>query len=327
MADYKDIVGSKVTAVSSNPEQSTDGQVWYNTTDNVLRYKKPVTVAAWASGGNLNFARSRGSHLGTQTAALYVGGLKVTNPGGTDKVESYNGTAFTEVADIPAGKLDLAAAGTQPAGLAFGGDPETADTQTWNGSGWTEVNNLNKARHNHMGDGTQTAALCFGGEGTPHATLAQTESWNGTSWTEVNDLNTAREYGAGCGTNTAALCFGGGLAPNLPAGSQNNENWNGTSWTEVGDLTVASAYHSGGGTSTLAITMGRFNPSSPIWPQTEAWNGTSWTEVADLSTGRYFTGGGGTQGASLLISGQAGPGSQNIQSSEEFSAVATVAVD
>jgi len=88
-----------------------------------------------------------------------------------------------------------------------------------------------------------------------------------------------------------------------------------------------SSYHSGGGTSTAAITMGRFNPSSPIWPQTEAWNGSSWTEVADLSTGRYFTGGGGTQGASLLISGQAGPGTQNIQSSEEFSAVSTVAVD
>jgi hypothetical protein len=34
-----------------------------------------------------------------------------------------------------------------------------------------------------------------------------------------------------------------------------------------------------------------------------------------------------TQGASLLISGQAGPGTQNIQSSEEFSAVSTVAVD
>ena len=35
MADYKDIVGSKVTAVSSNPTNQSDGQVWYNTTDNV----------------------------------------------------------------------------------------------------------------------------------------------------------------------------------------------------------------------------------------------------------------------------------------------------
>mgnify|MGYP003313891865 CR=1 FL=1 len=130
----------------------------------------------------------------------------------------------------------------------------------------------------------------------------------------------------GDGTQTAALCFGGDKDP-FPTMSDDTELWNGTSWTEVGDMNNPSAYHSGGGTSTLAITMGRFNPSSPVWPQTEAWNGSSWTEVADLSTGRYFTGGGGTQGASLLISGQAGPGSQNIQSSEEFSAVATIAVD
>ena len=82
-----------------------------------------------------------------------------------------------------------------------------------------------------------------------------------------------------------------------------------------------SSYHSGGGISTAAITMGRFNPSSPVWPEVEAWNGTSWTEIADLSTGRYFTGGGGTQGASLLISGQAGPGTQNVVNTEEFSSI------
>ncbi len=46
MADYKDIVGTKVTAVSSNPTHPTDGQVWYNTTDNVLRYRNPASTAA-----------------------------------------------------------------------------------------------------------------------------------------------------------------------------------------------------------------------------------------------------------------------------------------
>ena len=54
MADNKDIVGSKVTVVATNPDVPTAGQVWYNTTDNVLRYDKGVTGAAWSSGGNLN---------------------------------------------------------------------------------------------------------------------------------------------------------------------------------------------------------------------------------------------------------------------------------
>jgi len=46
MADYKDIVGSKVTVVATNPENSTVGQVWYNTTDNVLRYKNISSAGA-----------------------------------------------------------------------------------------------------------------------------------------------------------------------------------------------------------------------------------------------------------------------------------------
>ena len=45
MSDYKDIIGTKVTVVSSNPDNSIKGQVWYNTTDNVLRYKKTVSAA------------------------------------------------------------------------------------------------------------------------------------------------------------------------------------------------------------------------------------------------------------------------------------------
>ena len=57
MADYKDIVGTKVTVVSSNPTEPSTGQVWYNTTDNVLRYDKGVVRGAWASGGALNTAR------------------------------------------------------------------------------------------------------------------------------------------------------------------------------------------------------------------------------------------------------------------------------
>ena len=79
MADYKEIVGTRVKAVSANPSNPSDGQVWYNSTDEVLKYKKAVGGGAWSSGGNLNFGRRSGAHLGTQTAALYVGGLKVTN--------------------------------------------------------------------------------------------------------------------------------------------------------------------------------------------------------------------------------------------------------
>ena len=46
MADYKEVVGTKVKAVSANPSNPTDGEVWYNSTDNVLKYKKANVAGA-----------------------------------------------------------------------------------------------------------------------------------------------------------------------------------------------------------------------------------------------------------------------------------------
>jgi hypothetical protein len=59
----------------------------------------------------------------------------------------------------------LAGAGTQTAGLAFGGDPSiTGATEEYNGATWTTVGTgLNTARRGLAGCGTQTAALAFGG--------------------------------------------------------------------------------------------------------------------------------------------------------------------
>ena len=44
MADYKEIVGTRVKAVSANPSDPSDGQVWYNSTDEVLKYKKAQSM-------------------------------------------------------------------------------------------------------------------------------------------------------------------------------------------------------------------------------------------------------------------------------------------
>ena len=40
MSDYKEIVGTRVKAVSANPDNPTVGQVWYNSTDEALKYRK-----------------------------------------------------------------------------------------------------------------------------------------------------------------------------------------------------------------------------------------------------------------------------------------------
>ena len=100
----------------------------------------------------------------------------------TTKVAKYffiNPGAWATGGDLTVVKNNLAGAGTQTAGLAFGGTPTpgvSAQTEKYNGTSWTEVNDLNTARYQLAGGGTQTAALAFGGGATP--TVAITETWN-----------------------------------------------------------------------------------------------------------------------------------------------------
>jgi len=325
MADYKEIVGTKVKAISANPSDPTNGQVWYNSTDEVLRYKKANVAGAWSAGGNLNTGRLAGGMFGTQTASIYFGGA-VSFSTTKDIVESYNGSSWTEVADLNAARDYIRGAGISTAGLAFGGEPTTAANESWNGSSWTEVGDLNAARDYHSGAGTQTSALAFAGE-DPGGLSAKTESWNGSSWTEVGDLNTARGAGTAAGAdNTAALLFAGG-PPSFGAAHEATEQWNGTSWTNVADINTASRITSGCGISTEALLMGRFTPSSPTYGNTESWNNTTWTEVSDMSTGVYFAIGSGTTSAGLCVGGRTSPSNKDLASSEEFTAVSTIAVD
>ena len=103
MSDYKDIIGTKVTVVSSNPDNSIKGQVWYNTTDNVLRYNRGLVGATWSSGGALNTARRFLAGSGIQTAGLGFGGYVPGAPAPTARVantEEYNGSSWSEVNDL-----------------------------------------------------------------------------------------------------------------------------------------------------------------------------------------------------------------------------------
>ena len=170
-------------------------------------------------------------------------------------------------------------AGTQTAGLVFGGHNDTtttAVTESYNGSAWTEVNDMNTARLATGAGGTQTSALVAGGDPFP---TSAAESWNGTNWTAVNSLNTARRYLAGAiAVNTAGIVFGG-LAPSTTYA--NTELWNGTNWTEVNDLATARRSNAGVGSSTAGLAMGGYVTGTVA--NCESWNGTNWTEVNDQS--------------------------------------------
>ena len=303
------------------------GDMYYNSSTGQFKAIKNggAPIGTWASGGNLNAARYEMIGLGVQTASLGVGG---TEPPGTrgDLNEEYNGTAWTEKADLNTGRTAMGAGsnGTVTAGLVFGGATdggESALSESWNGSAWTETNDLNVAHYRPGGAGTSTAALAYGGT-TPPLT-AKTESWNGSSWTEVNDLNTARQQLGGGGTSTSAIATGGQIPPASPPLTGATEAWDGSSWTEVSDMNTARyamGYSSGSNTSSL-VFGGELPPGGPpiYQAKVEGYNGTSWTEVNDLSAVKGAPGGSGSSSISALSFGGQNPGAVST-ATEEFSA-------
>jgi hypothetical protein len=92
MVAYTGIQGQNILIVSSDPANPTEGQIWYNSTTNLLKGYANVVTNAWASGGDLNTARHVLGGSGTQTAALAFGGTTGSNSAAT---ESYNGSAWT----------------------------------------------------------------------------------------------------------------------------------------------------------------------------------------------------------------------------------------
>jgi hypothetical protein len=205
----------------------------------------------------LNTARRSRGVGATSSAALFIAGTAdIGSPIDLANVESYNGSAWTEITDVNTARRNQGTAGIQTAALLFGGTSSpSALTELWNGTSWTEVNDLNTGRDNLGGFGSSTSAVGMGGVTTVR--VANTESWNGTSWTEVNDLNTARDTPTGIGTSSSTgLSAGGRTDPGTYLGI--TESWDGTSWTEVADLATARADGAGQGigSSTSGLLAG-----------------------------------------------------------------------
>ena len=223
MATYRAIKGWTIQTVSSDPPSPVTGQVWYNSTLGKLKGFKEG-AANWATGGNLNTARSHIRGAGTQTAGLgFAGGS-----GEKDENESYDGSSWTELADLSTGRSGAGGCGaTQTAALCVGGSqPGSPDlraiAETWNGTSWTEVGDINTARKSLAAAGTVTSAIAFGGSNDTD----DTETWDGSSWTETTDMNTARSDLTGFGTSSSALAAAG-----RPPTTGATEEWTGAGTT------------------------------------------------------------------------------------------------
>ena len=188
MATYKEIKGTNIEVLESDPSNAVEGQIWFNSTDQVLKGDAGTPVLVWTTTNPMNSGRYGMGSSGTQTSALGFGG-NGPSPGQTAVTESWNGTNWTELNDMNKARTALGGAGTQTLALGFGGEYDAtpaieANTEEWNGVSWVEVADLNTARYYVTGAGSSTAALAaLGKTSVPGGIVGATEEWSGSSVT------------------------------------------------------------------------------------------------------------------------------------------------
>ena len=132
MADYKTIHGTKVRTYTTNPDNPIEGQVWYNDTDNVLKFQFPNRASSWRTANALNTARYYNPTAGTTTAAICMGG---SEPPFTTATEIWNGTSWTTGGSMSTARYGGGGAGTTASSIVFAGYTTTAvaDTEEYTG--------------------------------------------------------------------------------------------------------------------------------------------------------------------------------------------------
>ena len=295
MANYKDIHGSNIETVTSDPSNPVNGQVWYNSTDQVLKGNAQTTAGAWSSAPALNTGRQECGGNGTTTSALAYGG-STYSPAISDTVyqitntELYNGSSWTEVSDLNVARNHLSSTGADAtaalaiAGMSYppGASVSPAIVEQFNGTSWTEIADLPGTHGNGTAFGTTSAAYALAAQDSVAANEG-VDFYNGTSWTAANDINTGRNNAAACGLSTSALLVCG-FAPSVPGRVDNVESFNGTSWTETTDYPAAlSGLEASGSASTSAVAFGGNTPPGAGQSLAATYNGSSWTVTGSLA--------------------------------------------
>jgi len=167
MTTYKGIKGIPIETIAGDPSNPLVGQVWYNTTSNVLKcYKYAVGTGAWSSATASPQQHTSGGGAGTRDAYIAISGYIGGQPGAGN--ETYDGTNWTVVNSLTQPRYACTGSfGTQTAAITAGG-PDGTDVggvESWDGTCFTETNDFTRTTgYNAIGGaGTQTAGLLFCG--------------------------------------------------------------------------------------------------------------------------------------------------------------------
>ena len=306
MSTYKAIVGKKIKSVSSDPSDSAEGQMWYNTTTGTLR---GLAIAeAWVAGASTATSKQRSGGCGTQTAGLNCGGFDAPPNGAAhDGTEEYNGSGWSTGGTLNTARGNTKLVGTQTAAVFFGqgggGQPQSGVTEEYNGTAWTTVNPMANAINYRSGCGIQTAALATGGNvpGTNRSNL--NEEYDGTNWTAGGALPQKQSSQGQAGTQTAAINSFGYTNNPVPGNSGDTVNtisaeYDGSSWTagpNGNGVVELTGYAMGSGTQTDAIFAGAPSTNSCKY------DGTSFTVGPALAIAQDSASHGSTSASATWI--------------------------
>jgi len=139
---------------------------------------------SWVEKGDQNTARFYAGGAGLSTSAITMGGQL---PGAIANAETWDGTSWSNITNIPVALGDNWGAGTSNT-LAFsiGGAPYVSTVNKWNGTSWTEGTAMTTGRGDSfksIGGPTTSIMVATGVIGPPHTITDTTEEFNDPSYT------------------------------------------------------------------------------------------------------------------------------------------------
>jgi hypothetical protein len=318
MAAYKDLVGQKITKVTSNPGEPKTGQMWYNSTDGKLRGLG--ILEAWSSSGPLINARRSVRGAGTTSAGLAVGGCAGDGTSVTAATEEYSGSGWATGGSLNTARFSGACAVNAPQTAALYGLGSTGTvtnvTEEYDGTSWTTTNTASQSRFSVTGFGIQTAAVAAGGNPGPDY-VTSVEHYDGSSWTGGTALPAKRAYLGGFGLQTAGVVAGGSTqSPATPNATATAFEYDGSSWTATPNMPATGIVFGTAGIQTDGLV---FAGNTASVNKAYSYNGTTFAEAANLANSDFTRAGAGS-GTSAFAAGGDNPGAPNsgVSSTEEF---------
>ena len=284
-----------------------------------------TSLPVWSGVAPLLAGVSYGGGFGTQNAAVVATGICSPTAAYFGSQE-YDGSTWTTggTTNCQTGNgYGRAGAGTQNAGLLFGGWPAQTWTEKYDGSAWTIANAMINTAYGRGSSGTQNAALAAGTGPAPVS--AATEEFNGTDWSAGGNLSVARYAGLSAGTQNDTVYAAG---TNNSALLTATEEYNGSTWATGGSLSISSGFKDeagfqmfGEGAYSAVITGGR---TPTALSATEEYDGASWSARPQLPLALNSVTRIGTSNAGLTAGGRSPSAGDQIKNVYEYNNTSNV---